>query len=48
MNVYVFRSGTTFITEKTIDVYVASLRKKLNGAANITSLRGVGYRLDER
>ncbi len=39
--------GTIYITEKTIDVHVASLRKKLNGAANITSLRGVGYRLDE-
>ncbi len=38
--------GTTFITEKTIDVHVASLRKKLGRAANITSLRGVGYRLD--
>lgn len=38
--------GTTYITEKTIDVHVASLRRKLNGAANITSLRGIGYRLD--
>lgn len=38
--------GTTYITEKTIDVHVASLRKKLNNGANITSLRGVGYRLD--
>ena len=38
--------GTTFITEKTIDVHVAALRKKLSSAANITSLRGIGYRLD--
>lgn len=38
--------GTTFITEKTIDVHVAALRKKLGSAANIASLRGIGYRLD--
>ncbi|MDA8209422.1 MAG: response regulator transcription factor [Actinomycetota bacterium] len=38
--------GTTYITEKTIDVHVGSLRKKLNGSASITSLRGIGYRLD--
>ena len=38
--------GTTYITEKTIDVHVAALRKKLSSAANITSLRGIGYRLD--
>ncbi|MDA8197198.1 MAG: response regulator transcription factor [Actinomycetota bacterium] len=38
--------GTTYITEKTIDVHVASLRKKLGDSATITSLRGIGYRLD--
>jgi DNA-binding response OmpR family regulator len=38
--------GTTFISAKTVDVHVASLRKKLGGAVQITALRGVGYRLD--
>jgi DNA-binding response OmpR family regulator len=38
--------GTTFISAKTVDVHVASLRKKLGSAADITALRGVGYRLE--
>lgn len=38
--------GTTFITEKTIDVHIGLLRKKLGQAITITSLRGIGYRLD--
>lgn len=38
--------GTTFITEKTIDVHIGLLRKKLGDAITITSLRGIGYRLD--
>jgi DNA-binding response OmpR family regulator len=31
---------------KTLDVHVASLRRKLGGLEVITTLRGVGYRLD--
>jgi two-component system, OmpR family, response regulator RegX3 len=31
---------------KTLDVHVASLRRKLGPSARITTLRGVGYRLD--
>jgi DNA-binding response OmpR family regulator len=31
---------------KTLDVHVASLRRKLAGLELITTLRGVGYRLD--
>ena len=31
---------------KTLDVHIASLRKKLGDASWITTLRGVGYRLD--
>lgn len=38
--------GTNYVVEKTVDVHVASLRKKLNNALNIKSLRGIGYRLD--
>ncbi len=38
--------GTTFVTEKTVDVHLASLRRKLGGALRVTAIRGVGYRLD--
>lgn len=37
---------TQFLSAKTVDVHVASLRKKLGRAVRITSLRGVGYRLE--
>jgi two-component system, OmpR family, response regulator RegX3 len=33
---------------KTLDVHIASLRKKLGDPAYIGTVRGVGYRLDER
>ncbi len=32
---------------KTLDVHIASLRKKLGDAAFIATIRGVGYRLDD-
>ncbi len=38
--------GDTATTAKTVDVHVASLRRKLGPAIRITTLRGVGYRLD--
>lgn len=38
--------GTSYVIEKTVDVHIGILRKKLNGQLNIKSLRGVGYRLD--
>ena len=38
--------GTSFVSNKTVDVHVASLRRKIGGALDITSLRGVGYRLE--
>ncbi len=31
---------------RTVDVHVAQVRKKLGGAVEITTVRGVGYRLD--
>ncbi len=31
---------------KTLDVHIASLRKKLGDASLIATVRGVGYRLD--
>jgi DNA-binding response OmpR family regulator len=31
---------------RTVDVHVAQVRKKLGGAVTITTVRGVGYRLD--
>jgi DNA-binding response OmpR family regulator len=37
---------TEFLTLKTVDVHIASLRKKLHGALKISTLRGVGYRLE--
>ena len=38
--------GTTFVTEKTVDVHLASLRRKLGGSLRVSAIRGVGYRLD--
>lgn len=32
--------------ERTVDVHVAQLRKKLDGRAHIVTVRGVGYRLE--
>ena len=40
--------GTSFLSEKTVDVHVASLRRKLGEAIEISALRGVGYRLERR
>jgi DNA-binding response OmpR family regulator len=38
--------GSRFVSEKTIDVHIVGLRRKLAGAVRITTLRGVGYRLE--
>jgi len=38
--------GSTHLQEKTVDVHVASLRRRLGNAIRITALRGVGYRLE--
>lgn len=38
--------GEHATTARTVDVHVASLRRKLGPAIRITTLRGVGYRLD--
>jgi DNA-binding response OmpR family regulator len=37
---------TTFVNEKTVDVHVAGLRRKLGPSLDVTSIRGVGYRLE--
>jgi DNA-binding response OmpR family regulator len=37
---------TEFVSQRTVDVHVAALRRKLGEAVTITALRGVGYRLD--
>lgn len=37
---------STFFVEKTIDVHIAGLRKKLGESLNVSSVRGVGYRLE--
>ncbi|MGH9083629.1 MAG: winged helix-turn-helix domain-containing protein, partial [Acidimicrobiales bacterium] len=37
---------TEYLTPKTVDVHVASLRRKLGDGVTITAVRGVGYRLD--
>jgi len=37
---------STFFVEKTIDVHIAGLRKKLGESLVVSSVRGVGYRLE--
>jgi DNA-binding response OmpR family regulator len=37
---------TAYLSEKTVDVHVSSLRRKLEGAVDLVAVRGVGYRLD--
>lgn len=37
---------TEFVSQRTVDVHVAALRRKLGEAVTITALRGIGYRLD--
>ena len=38
--------GSAYLQPKTVDVHVAGLRRKLGDAVQISSLRGVGYRLE--
>src|SRR6266498_365849 len=38
--------GTIYVSPKTVDVHVATLRRKLGDALHISSLRGIGYRLE--
>jgi len=38
--------GSRFVTGKTVDVHVVGLRRKLGDALRISTLRGVGYRLE--
>lgn len=38
--------GSTYLQPKTVDVHIAGLRRKLGDALRISSLRGVGYRLE--
>jgi DNA-binding response OmpR family regulator len=38
--------GSRFVTDKTVDVHVVGLRRKLGDALRISTLRGVGYRLE--
>ena len=37
---------STYFVEKTVDVHLAGLRKKLGDALNVSAVRGVGYRLE--
>jgi DNA-binding response OmpR family regulator len=38
--------GSRYVSEKTIDVHIVGLRRKLGNALRISTLRGVGYRLE--
>ncbi len=38
--------GHTYLGEKTVDVHLASLRRKLGDELRVTALRGVGYRVE--
>lgn len=40
--------GETYLGSRTVDVHIASLRRKLDNELQVTSLRGVGYRLEPR
>jgi DNA-binding response OmpR family regulator len=37
---------TSYVSEKTVDVHLVGLRRKLGSSLAVTTLRGVGYRLD--
>lgn len=38
--------GSRYVSEKTVDVHIAGLRRKLGDALRVSTLRGVGYRLE--
>jgi DNA-binding response OmpR family regulator len=38
--------GSRYVSEKTVDVHIAGLRRKLGNSVRISALRGVGYRLE--
>jgi len=38
--------GSRYVSEKTVDVHIAGLRRKFGDALRISTLRGVGYRLE--
>jgi DNA-binding response OmpR family regulator len=38
--------GSRYVSSKTVDVHVAALRRKLGSALEITTLRGIGYRVE--
>jgi DNA-binding response OmpR family regulator len=38
--------GSCFVSEKTVDVHIVGLRRKLGDTVRISTLRGVGYRLE--
>ena len=37
---------TMFVVEKTVDVHLVALRRKIGPSLKVTTVRGVGYRLD--
>jgi DNA-binding response OmpR family regulator len=38
--------GSRYVSEKTVDVHIAGLRRKLGDTLRVSTLRGVGYRLE--
>lgn len=38
--------GSRYVSEKTVDVHIAGLRRKFGDALRISTLRGIGYRLE--
>jgi DNA-binding response OmpR family regulator len=38
--------GSRFVSEKTVDVHIVGLRRKFGSVLRISTLRGVGYRLE--
>jgi DNA-binding response OmpR family regulator len=38
--------GTSYVSAKTVDVHLSGLRRKLGDAVAVSTVRGVGYRLD--
>ncbi|HET7387218.1 MAG TPA: response regulator transcription factor [Nocardioidaceae bacterium] len=39
--------GSRFVSQKTVDVHVVGIRRKLGDAVRISTLRGIGYRLED-
>jgi DNA-binding response OmpR family regulator len=42
----IWDAAGSFVEDNTLTVYIKRLREKLGGAANVETIRGMGYRAD--